>query len=198
MNKHTSFWFYFLFYAALACFLPYMVLYYRSLGFSGAQIGFLAGVSPLISWVSAPLWTGLADATRRHKLLMSLAIGGAAALALTLTGLQALGWVVLGVALFYSFAAPIVAFADSATLHMLGDQKARYGRLRLGGTIGFGLAAPLVGRLVDGGGLKLAFYSYAALMLLALIVGQRFAKDYAGAAVVAAYFAVALIGLALF
>lgn len=38
----------------------------------------------------------------------------------------------------------------------------------------------------------------AGLALLALIVGQRFAKDYAGAAVVAAYFAVALIGLALF
>lgn len=34
--------------------------------------------------------------------------------------------------------------------------------------------------------------------LLALIVGQRLAKDYAGAAVVAAYFAVALIGLTAF
>jgi len=38
----------------------------------------------------------------------------------------------------------------------------------------------------------------AGLALLGLIVGQRFAKDYAGAAVVASYFAVALIGLALF
>jgi hypothetical protein len=35
----------------------------------------------------------------------------------------------------------------------------------------------------------------AGLALLALIVGQRFAKDYAGAAVVAAYFAVDLLGL---
>ena len=38
----------------------------------------------------------------------------------------------------------------------------------------------------------------AGLALLSLMVGQRFAKDYAGAAVVAAYFAVALIGLSLF
>jgi len=39
---------------------------------------------------------------------------------------------------------------------------------------------------------------FAAVALLALLFGQRMAKDYAGAAVVAAYFAVALVGLALF
>ena len=38
----------------------------------------------------------------------------------------------------------------------------------------------------------------AGFALLCLLAGQRMAKDYAGAAVVAAYFAVALIGVALF
>jgi putative oxidoreductase len=38
----------------------------------------------------------------------------------------------------------------------------------------------------------------AGLALLCLLLGQRLAKDYAGAAVVAAYFAVAVIGLSLF
>jgi hypothetical protein len=38
----------------------------------------------------------------------------------------------------------------------------------------------------------------ASVALLSLLLGQRLAKDYAGAAVVAAYFAVALIGVALF
>src|SRR5262245_54860076 len=38
----------------------------------------------------------------------------------------------------------------------------------------------------------------SGLALLSLLLGQRLAKDYAGAAVVAAYFAVALIGMGLF
>jgi len=38
----------------------------------------------------------------------------------------------------------------------------------------------------------------SGVALLCLLTGQRLAKDYAGAAVVAAYFAVALIGLSLF
>lgn len=47
--------------------------------------------------------------------------------------------------------------------------------------------------------LSLPFYglALAALTLVALFAGQRLAKDYAGAASLAAYFAVALIGLAL-
>ena len=38
----------------------------------------------------------------------------------------------------------------------------------------------------------------SGVALLSLLLGQRLAKDYAGAAVVAAYFAVALVGLGLF
>lgn len=49
-------------------------------------------------------------------------------------------------------------------------------------------------------GMNLASFGVgvAGLALLSLLIGQRFAKDYAGAAVVAAYFAVALIGLSAF
>jgi putative oxidoreductase len=49
-------------------------------------------------------------------------------------------------------------------------------------------------------GMNLASFGVgvAGVALLSLMFGQRFAKDYAGAAVVASYFAVALLGLALF
>lgn len=50
----------------------------------------------------------------------------------------------------------------------------------------------------DGCNLASAGVGLAGLALLSLMVGQRLAKDYAGAAVVAAYFAVALVGLSLF
>lgn len=39
---------------------------------------------------------------------------------------------------------------------------------------------------------------FAILALLSLMAGQRLAKDYAGAAVVASYFAVAMLGLVVF
>jgi hypothetical protein len=45
-------------------------------------VALLAGMSPLITLVGAPLWTGIADTTRRHRLVMSLTIAVAVVLAL--------------------------------------------------------------------------------------------------------------------
>jgi MFS transporter, PPP family, 3-phenylpropionic acid transporter len=149
MKKTAPFTFYFLYYAALACLMPFIVLYYQFFGFSGAQIGLLAGMSPLIILVSAPLWTGIADATRLHRLLMSLAIAGTAATALVFPSLRTLGSVVLLIALYCFFTASIVSFADSATMTMLAGEKEQNGRIRLGGTIGWGVTALIAGILVQ-------------------------------------------------
>lgn len=57
----------------------------------------------------------------------------------------------------------------------------------------------LTGSFVHAGfGLAASGIAVSGVALICLILGQRMAKDYAGAAVVAAYFAVAVIGLALF
>jgi putative oxidoreductase len=49
-----------------------------------------------------------------------------------------------------------------------------------------------------GFGLAAFGVALSGLALVSLLLGQRLAKDYAGAAVVAAYFAVALVGIGLF
>ena len=174
MKKASAFTFYLLYFAAIASLMPFVVLYYRQLGFTGAQIGLLAGMSPLITLVGAPLWTGIADTTRRHRLVMSLTIAGVVVVSLIFPTFKTLGPVILLAALVSFFGAPITPLADSATMSMLAGEKERYGRVRLGGTIGWGLAAPVAGMLIQAYGLKLAFWGYAALMPLALVVSQRF------------------------
>ncbi len=84
----------------------------------------------------------------------------------------------------------------------------------LGPFAGFLLSVLTAMELAAGGlcGLGLVFFSFlspglslaylgvilSALALLALLTGQRLARDYAGAAVIATYFAVAIIGLTAF
>jgi len=174
MKKASAFTFYLLYYAAIASLGPFIVLFYQQLGFTGAQIGLLAGMSPLIMLAGAPFWTGIADATRRHRLTMSLTVAAVVVLVPIFPSFQAFGPVILLVALFSFFAAPITSFADSATMSMLAGEKEMYGRVRLGGTIGWGLAAPVAGMLIQIHGLRFAFWGYAALMFLALVVSQRF------------------------
>jgi len=176
MNYRTYLWpfsFYFIFYAGVASFAPYQVLYYQSLSFTGAQIGLLVGIAPLITLVSVPLMTGLADSTHQHKLFMSLS------LLFIVTGLILLPYLktfplVLGYAILFSvFFSLSMPLSNSATMFMLGDRKELYGRMRLGGTIGFGIVATIVGALVENNGLKIAFWGAAALFFIAFLISQK-------------------------
>jgi len=168
-----SFTFYFVLLGGYAFTLPYLVLYYQAAGFSGVQIGILTGISPLITMLGASLWSALADATRRHRLIMSAALLVGSFSLLAFPFLHTFLPILLLAVLFYIFYGPVSSLADSASMYILADKKEMYGRVRLGGTIGFGLVALLAGVVVQGYGLRLAFWGGAALLLLAFLTSQK-------------------------
>jgi len=175
MKKRWPFGFNVLLFAAYASVGPFFILYYQDLGFTGAQIGLLSGISPLITFVFAPLWTRFADRTLRHRLVMSLALLSAVAAFSVFPFLRAFA-PILGISiLLNSLLSPITPFADSAALYMLADHKELYGRIRLGGTIGYGVAAPIAGALVARYGLGAAFWTCAGLYLLTFLISRKLA-----------------------
>ncbi|XP_048578820.1 major facilitator superfamily domain-containing protein 6 [Nematostella vectensis] len=62
--------YYYLFYAALGSLLPFLTLYYRSLGLSAWQIGVLGGIRPLIALLSGPLWCFISNQYNVRKLIL--------------------------------------------------------------------------------------------------------------------------------
>lgn len=174
MKKTWPFLFYFLYYAAFSSLLPFFVLFYRRLGFNGAQIGLLTGIPPLVILVAAPFWTGLADSKRWHKWVMGFGIAVAVLAVFLLPSFTSFIIIFGCIILFNIFLSPVSSLADSATMNMLGTERAMYGRIRLGGTIGWGLFAPIAGAMVQNYGLKIAFWSFSAIMLINFFVSQRF------------------------
>jgi PPP family 3-phenylpropionic acid transporter len=182
VKKAIPFAFNFVYYAGFAFLAPFMVLYYQEQGFSGTQISLIAGIAPLITLFFSPFWTNVADATRKHRLIMSLCLVVVIAVMAMFPFIKAFALIFLIVLLFNLFVAPITSFVDSATMTMLAAQKEMYGRIRLGGTIGWGLAAPVAGVLIERYGLKMAFWGCAVMLFLGLLVGQGllFGKREAG------------------
>jgi PPP family 3-phenylpropionic acid transporter len=174
LKKIWPFGFYFIYFAGMAAFVPYIVLYYQTLGFSGAQIGMLVALSPLVSLVGGPFMTGLADSGNRHRLVMSLALAVAAASMFVLPFLRTFLPVLILIILFSFVTAPANSLADSAAMSMLGNERHLYGRVRMGGTFGWALTAPLAGIVVAIHGLSWAFWIFAAAMLGALLISQNF------------------------
>jgi MFS transporter, PPP family, 3-phenylpropionic acid transporter len=165
--------FYFCFYAASSCLIPFLALYYRQAGLSGAQIGLLVGISPIITWLAAPLWGALADSTRRHRLLLMVTIAGTISMVALLSRAAQLIWLLPIVAGYAFFSAPIMPLVDNSVMDLLGERRELYGRQRVWGAIGWGVAASLAGLLVDRFGLGFSFYAFIFFMGVGLAVSAR-------------------------
>lgn len=172
-DKFWPFSFYLLFYAGAVATYNYFALYFQQQGIPGSQIGVLMGTSSLVGLFAGPSWSGLADAGHRHRLVLSIAILGNAASIFFFPFFQTFLPFLLLMIIQSLFGGPIVSMVDNATMSMLGDEKERYGRVRVGGTIGWGIAAPLVGVVVARYGLRWNFSIYSSLLLIALIAVQQ-------------------------
>ena len=165
----------FFIYGGFATFAPLFVLYYQELGFSGTQIGLITGVTPLITIVSAPFWTNLADRTRRYHLIWGSLFALVIVTLVLFPYFKTFPIVFFLLVLINLVVGPFVSFTDTATMHMLGDEKAYYGRVRLGGTFGFGISAAVAGVLVEKYGLSSAFQASALLLTIAFLFSRKLA-----------------------
>jgi MFS family permease len=108
---------------------------------------------------------------------MSLGIGVALISILIMQSMTTFVIIFIIILIYNFFFAPVGSLADSATIAMLGDDRAMYGRIRLGGTIGWGVIAPIAGVLVDNYGLKIAFWGFSLFMFINLFVAQNVVHD---------------------
>jgi MFS transporter, PPP family, 3-phenylpropionic acid transporter len=177
VNKIWPFSFYFLYYAALAYFAPFIVLFYQQNQFNGPQIALLTGLPPLITLFAGPFWTNVADSRRWHRQVMSLGILVAILCVLLMQYMSVFAIVLITVITSFFFFSPVASLSDSATIAMLGADKAMYGRVRIGGTIGWGLFALIAGTMINNYGLKLAFWGFAFFMFINLFVAQKLTYD---------------------
>jgi PPP family 3-phenylpropionic acid transporter len=160
-------------FAAAASLSPFLVLRYQALGLSGQQIGVLTGLPPLMMLLGASFWGALADAAKQHQRLFRLSILAVMAFAVLLA-LAAQFWTLLPVIALFAFCGtPITPLMDNSVLEWLGDHRERYGKVRLWGAVGWGVAAPVVGRLAEQLGLNVSSYGYLFFMALALLVSLR-------------------------
>ena len=103
-------------FGALGGFLPFIAVYYRSLGYDAATIGWLTGLPLLISIVATPLWGALADARHRHRAVLATTCAGAAVSALLLASGERLAWLLPMALLHAAIASPVPALIDASAL----------------------------------------------------------------------------------
>ncbi|EGC38341.1 hypothetical protein DICPUDRAFT_28834 [Dictyostelium purpureum] len=158
---------YFLGFASLSCFQPFISIYLHSFEtITPSIIGIITCLIPFLSFIAAPLWTGLADKYNSHRLVLilncSLTI---IALVLLIPTDGNLFGIFLLVGLYSLSSAPIFPIVDSFVLKQMGEDSKYYGMQRLFGAISYGIVAFVTGILIHHS-LNSIFISYAFWMVL--------------------------------
>src|SRR5262245_40470262 len=141
--------FYFFYFAYLGAFAPFFSLYLDGIGMSAVQIGVLLSL-PQVSRIVAPqLWGWLADSSASRLHIVRLAgVAGTLAWLGVFAGTH-FAWlfaVLFAMTFLWSAALPLV---EATTLSHLGEETARYGRVRVWGSLGFIAAVVGVGHALD-------------------------------------------------
>lgn len=154
-------------YAAQGTFFPYLNLYLHTRGWSGTQIGVVAGIGPVIGVLARPVWGYAADRlNKKREVLAFLSVAIASAVWLYPWSSDFAGLVFASVmtVLFQTAVAPI---ADGVALDILEGRSHEWGRLRLWGSLAFAVLSWLSGFFYSRVGLGAMFPTYATLTICA-------------------------------
>jgi PPP family 3-phenylpropionic acid transporter len=141
--------FYFFYFAYLGAFAPFFSLYLEAAGMSAVDIGLLMALPQLTRIVAPHLWGWLADrGSSRMSVVRWTGFVGLACFTgiFAGSGFALLFTVLFAMTFFWSAALPLV---EATTLSHLGEETARYGRIRVWGSVGFIAAVVAVGYLLD-------------------------------------------------
>lgn len=157
----------FTYFAAIGLFNPYAPLWFKDLGFSTLVIG---GIASLQAWtrVIAPYaWSWFGDHTGRRVELIRLAAAGSLVFAAALLGVHQVTAVAAVTALLFVANSGLIPLSEAAVAHHLhtsqGIDAARYGRVRMWGSVGFIVSVTLFGAVLQTVGIA-AFPGVVALM----------------------------------
>lgn len=156
---------YFVYFCAIGVYTPFWSPYLELRGFNAVEIGLLLGVAAGVRAIGPVVFGWLADSSGRPTAMLRLAALLSLLSFAILPLLSSLGGFIWLMILFSFGWNSIAPSLDSHTLEHLGPSSARYGRVRLWGSLGF-----IVMSWLGGIAFQAAGYDYVPTIMLGFIV----------------------------
>lgn len=162
--------FFFIYFAFVGIFAPFFGLYLQEQGLLAWQIGVLVSLTQVLRIFGPNLWGWWADRTQQPvRIMRSIALLGWVCFSFLLWGPGFVG--LFGILLLANlFLSGQVPLSEALTAQHLKGDFARYGRLRLWGSIGFIVAVVVTGYVLESGSIH--FLPWLILIVLAALIAS--------------------------
>ncbi len=137
--------YYFFYFAFIGAFAPYFTLYLQSLAFSAADIAILMSLMQVMRVVAPNLWGWLADRMGRRMPIVRFSAAASLAGFAVFFQTTSFAGVFAGMAVMAFFWSAALPLMESLTFNHLKGDTARYGNIRLWGSVGFIVAVLGIG-----------------------------------------------------
>lgn len=146
---------------------------------NGYQIGIILSIGPVIMIFFQPFWGMVSDMKNLHNRLLTLTT--------VITGCSAIGYLVfesffsfiLIAVILAIFQSAIIPLSDSISLKYTSKAGVNYGNVRLFGSLGFGIAVFIMGKLSEWNP-QVIFYAFFLTLLIAAFLSLKMPKEAAG------------------
>ncbi|MDO7906021.1 MFS transporter [Paenibacillus sp. JX-17] len=168
-------------FGAMVLLVSYFPLYYRHLGFSSTQIGYLYAIGPMISIFSNMFWSMASDRYGTIKKVLLVLLAGQMLLALCLAATSSFGMVLFIITCFYFFYYPIYPLADTMSISTAAKYGKNFTTIRVFGSLGYAFFAIVIGYILTSAGSSWAIWVAIGLALISLVIGFRLHDQSSGA-----------------
>jgi MFS transporter, PPP family, 3-phenylpropionic acid transporter len=169
--------FYLCVFFGLGALTPLLSVYLSEVeGLNGYQIGTIMSVGPIIMIFFQPLWGIISDSTNSPVKVLSITTFLAGVLALGYITFHGYYWFLLIAILIAIFQSAIIPVSDSLSLKYSSKVGYNYGNIRLFGSLGFGIAVFIMGRVSESFPASI-FYAFALFLVIAALLATRIPKE---------------------
>jgi len=168
---------YFALYGTMACYFPFLALYFESRGLSYTQIGIAFAVNSLVGIIAQPVWGYITDKYLNKKKTLLIASICCSVLIFNLVFAHSFLYVLLSIIFLLVFQSITSPISDAYCYDILEHTGSfHFGDVRFAGSVGFAVVSAMLGYLIEYTGLNTCYFLYSAFFLLYayLLWGLRF------------------------
>ena len=162
---------YFLAYGALACYFPFLAVYFKSRGLTYIQTGIVFSLTSLTSVIAQPLMGYIADKYLSKKQIVLINMAACSVLIYLYIIANGFYSAVLATISLIFFQSSIMSILDAYCYDISDNMpEVSYGQIRLMGSIGFAVFSLILGGLIQYFDINISYLLYSVLFIISALI----------------------------